>query len=63
MTTQPIERVYYDHRLGDKPPFGEVLSPAALDRLICQDLRKEAVFNRTYGIEITPAIRRRRRVA
>ena len=39
-----IERVYYEHRLGEKPPFEQVLPPATLENLVRQDLRKEATL-------------------
>jgi hypothetical protein len=51
-----IERVYYNHRLGQKPPFEEALPPAALENLVRQDLKKEAVLRKTYGVAITPAM-------
>src|SRR3954466_5605952 len=51
-----IERVYYNHRLGDKPPFEQVLSPATLETLVRQDLRKEAALNQAYSVEVTPAM-------
>jgi hypothetical protein len=51
-----IERVYYNHRLGDKPPFEQVLPPAALAELVRQDLRKEAALKNVYGVEITPSL-------
>jgi hypothetical protein len=51
-----IERVYYHHRLGEKPPFEQVLPPATLENLVRQDSRKEAALKQTYGIEITPAL-------
>ena len=50
-----IERVYYKHRLGEKPPFAEALPPAALENLVRLDLRKEAALQRTYGVRLTPA--------
>lgn len=49
-----VERVYYNHRLGEKPPFEQALPPATLENLLQQDLRKEAVLKRAYGVEITP---------
>jgi hypothetical protein len=49
-----VEHVYYDHRLGDKPPFEELLPPAAIQKLIRQDLLKEAVLKKVYGVEINP---------
>jgi hypothetical protein len=51
-----IERVYYNHRLGEKPPFEQVLPPATLENLVRQDLRKEAALKQTYGVEVTPAL-------
>ena len=51
-----IERVYYNHRLGEKPPFEQVLPPATLENLVRQDLRKEAALKKTYGVEVTPAM-------
>src|SRR6266516_5627825 len=41
-----IERVYYNHRLGDKPPFEQALPREALERLVREDLRKEAALKR-----------------
>jgi hypothetical protein len=51
-----IERVYYNHRLGVKPPFEQVLPPATLENLVRQDLHKEAALKKTYGVEVTPAL-------
>lgn len=51
-----IERVYYNHRLGGKPPFEQVLPLAALDHLIRQDLRKEAALKTAYGVAVSPAM-------
>ncbi|HVM46767.1 MAG TPA: hypothetical protein VMU04_02020 [Candidatus Acidoferrum sp.] len=50
-----IERVYYNHRLGQKPPFQQALPPATLDNLVRLDVKKEAVL-RTYGVTVTPAL-------
>jgi hypothetical protein len=49
-----IENVYYSHRLGTKPSFDQVLPPADLQKLVQQDLRKEVVLNKNYGVTITP---------
>jgi hypothetical protein len=49
-----IERVYYNHRLGEKPPFEQVLPPATLENLVRQDLRKEAALKKTYSVEVAP---------
>jgi hypothetical protein len=51
-----IERVYYNHRLGQKPPFEEALPFATLENLVRLDLKKEAVLRQTYGVAITPAL-------
>ena len=51
-----IERVYYQHRLGGKPPFGDTLPRPALEKLVRQDLKREAVLREHYGVAITPAL-------
>ena len=51
-----IERIYYNHRLGRKPPFEQLLPPAALENLVRLDLRKETALQQVYGIAITPAM-------
>ena len=51
-----IERVYYNHRLGEKPPFEQVLPRATLENLVRQDLRKEAALKDAYGVEVAPAM-------
>jgi hypothetical protein len=51
-----LERVYYNHRLGEKAPFEQVLPPATLENLVRQDLRKEAALKQAYGMEVTPAM-------
>jgi hypothetical protein len=53
---EAVELVYYQHRLGEKPPFGQVLPAATLENLVRQDLRKEAALKKTYGVEVTPAM-------
>jgi len=50
-----IERVYYQHRLGTKPPFAETLPPATLEYLVRLDLNKEAALKKSYGMNLTPA--------
>lgn len=50
-----IEQICYHHRSGDKPPFEQVVPRTVLEDLVRQDLRKEAVLRRNYGIEITDA--------
>ncbi len=49
-----VERVYYNHRTDDKPPFEQAVPRAAAETLVRQDLRKEAVLKKVYGIEVTP---------
>jgi hypothetical protein len=51
-----IERVYYSHRLGQKPPFEEVSPASLVERLVREDLRKEAALQRVYRVELTPAM-------
>lgn len=51
-----IERVYYNHRLGQKPPFEQATPPALIERLVREDLRKEAALRQVYGVVITPAL-------
>jgi len=49
-----VERVYYSHRLGTKPPFKQVSPEPLIERLVKQDLRKETALKQVYGVEITP---------
>jgi hypothetical protein len=51
-----IEFVYYHHRLGEKPPFDQVLPRTTLENLVLQELRKEAALKRAYGVEVTLAM-------
>jgi hypothetical protein len=51
-----IERVCYERRLGEKPPFAETLPPATLEKLVRQDLRKATLLQRTYCAAIAPAL-------
>jgi GTP cyclohydrolase II len=51
-----IERVYYHHRTGTKPPFEETLPPDQLRRLVQTDLAKETALKNVYGVEVTPAM-------
>lgn len=48
-----IERVYHNHRLGNKQPFEQTLPVAMLEQMVRQDLRKEVALKKTYGVEIT----------
>lgn len=51
-----IERVYYNHRLGQKPPFEQALPTATLEKLVKQNLLKETVLKKTYGVDVTPRL-------
>jgi hypothetical protein len=48
-----VERVYHNHRFGEKPPFEKVMPRGTITRLVRQDLYKEAVLKKAYGIVIT----------
>jgi hypothetical protein len=48
-----VERVYFNHRLGEKPDFEKALPRAALENLVRQDMRKEAALKQAYGVAIT----------
>ncbi len=50
-----IERVYYNHRLGEKPAFEKVSPPSLIERLVKDDLRKESTLKKVYGVEISSA--------
>lgn len=50
-----IERVYYNHRLGEKPAFETASPPALLERLVQEDLRKEDALKKVYHVEISAA--------
>lgn len=51
-----VERVYYQHRLGTKPPFEQVLPRQALERMVRQDQLKETVLKSVYGVKVTAAM-------
>jgi len=51
-----VEHVYYDHRLGTKPPFEQTMPPTLIEKLVRDDLHKEAVLKKVYHGEITPAM-------
>ncbi|HXI69736.1 MAG TPA: hypothetical protein VNN22_05190 [Verrucomicrobiae bacterium] len=51
-----IEHIYYNHRLGEKPPFEQALPRATLENLVRQDLCKEAALKKAYGLEVTSAL-------
>jgi len=48
-----VERVYYNHRLGTKPPFEQTMPPSLVEKLVREDLHKETVLKQKYGVEIT----------
>ncbi|HWH68083.1 MAG TPA: hypothetical protein VNT26_01750, partial [Candidatus Sulfotelmatobacter sp.] len=50
-----VERVYYNHRLGEKPSFEQALPAAAIEQMVRFDAHKEAVLKNVYGTEVTPA--------
>jgi len=51
-----IEHVYYNHRLGTKPPFEQNMPPELVRKLVQEDLHKEAVLKKIYHVEVTPAM-------
>lgn len=51
-----IERVYHAHRQGTKPVFEQAMPAALIEKLVRQDLQKEAILLKTYGVAITPAM-------
>jgi hypothetical protein len=52
---EAMERVYYNHRTGEKPPFEKTLTREQLRELVERDLRKEAVLKKRYHLEISEA--------
>ena len=50
-----VERIYYEHRLGNKPPFEKAQPAAEIEKIVKLDLKKEAVLKRVYKIGVTPA--------
>jgi hypothetical protein len=52
---EAIERVYYNHRTGEKPAFEQTLAREQIRELVQRDLLKEAVLKRRYGVEISEA--------
>jgi hypothetical protein len=51
-----IELVHYNHRLGQKPPFRDALPSGQIEKMVALDLKKEAVLNAVYGVEVTTAM-------
>jgi hypothetical protein len=50
-----VELVYYSHRAGNNPTFVNAMPPELIERIVKQDLQKEAVLRQTFGIEVTAA--------
>src|SRR5436190_8939011 len=48
-----VERVYFNHRPGPKPPFEQALPRATVERFVRDDLKKETILARIYGVSIT----------
>jgi len=51
-----VERVYYDRRAGDRPPFEGTVPRAKAEALVRLDLKKEAVLRSVYGVAVTSAM-------
>ena len=51
-----IERVYYNHRLGEKAPFEETMPPSLVERLVRDDQHKEDVLKKVYQLEVTASM-------
>ena len=45
--------MYYEHRLGNKPPFEQLLPPSVIEQLVKQDLHKEATLKKIYRVDIS----------
>ncbi len=50
-----VERVYHDHRTGEKPPFEQAVPGDQLRCMVEADMKKEAVLKRVYHVEISDA--------
>jgi hypothetical protein len=48
-----VERVYYQHRTGEKPPFEQVLPAEVIWRAVERDRQREAALRKIYAAEIT----------
>lgn len=51
-----VERVYYNHRIGEKSAFEQAMPAELVERLVREDLAKEAALKKVYGVEMTPSI-------
>jgi hypothetical protein len=52
---EAVERVYYNHRTGDKPAFEKTVSREQLRQLVERDLARETALKQRYGLAITDA--------
>jgi hypothetical protein len=52
---EAVERVYYNHRTGEKPTFEKTLAREQLRHLVERDLAKETVLKKRYGVTVTDA--------
>src|SRR3954464_14740605 len=50
-----VERVYYEHRLGNKPAVEEALSVAAMETMLRAERKKEVALKEVYHVEISDA--------
>ena len=50
-----LERVYYEHQLGVKPPFEEAVPAVEIEKTVKRDLKKEAILKQVYQTEISDA--------
>jgi hypothetical protein len=48
-----IERIYHNHRIGERMPFQQAVPAATLEKLVRQELVKEAALKKVYGVTIT----------
>ena len=48
-----IEKVYYDNRLGSKPPIEEVLTPDKIVRILQSERKKGTILRQRYNVEVT----------
>jgi hypothetical protein len=51
-----VERIYYNHRLGEKAAFEQGLPQATLEQLVRLELSKEAALKEHYRLEVTPTM-------
>jgi len=51
-----IERVYHAHRIGTTQTFEQAMPRELIERLVREEMKKEAVLRQVYGMEITPTM-------